>query len=56
MVDSGEKCIKSLEKNRCTEIHLILLDYRLGSSMLGDSVALKIKEYNGTKIILISLL
>ena len=33
-------------------IHLILLDYRLGS-MYGDTVARKIKEYNGTKIILI---
>ena len=35
------------------KIHLILLDYRLGG-MFGDSVARKIKEYNGTKIILIS--
>jgi response regulator RpfG family c-di-GMP phosphodiesterase len=56
MVDSGEKCIEKYieEKNRGNEIHLILLDYRLGSSMFGDSVARKIKEYNGTKIILIS--
>jgi CheY-like chemotaxis protein len=41
------------EKSRGNEIHLILLDYRLGS-MLGDSVVRKIKEYNRTKIILIS--
>ena len=55
LVDSGEDCIDKYieEKNRGNEVHLILLDYRLGS-MLGDSVARKIKEYNGTKIILIS--
>jgi response regulator RpfG family c-di-GMP phosphodiesterase len=54
-VDSGEGCIEKYleEKNRGNEIHLILLDYRL-DGMLGDSVARKIKEYNGTKIILIS--
>ena len=34
-------------------LHLILLDYRLGD-MLGDSVAKKIKDYNGIIIILIS--
>lgn len=55
LVDSGEDCIDKYleEKSRGNEIHLILLDYRLGD-MLGDSVARKIKEYNGTKIILIS--
>jgi CheY-like chemotaxis protein len=55
LVSSGEDCIDKYieEKSRGNEIHLILLDYRLGS-MLGDSVARKIKEYNGTKIILIS--
>jgi CheY-like chemotaxis protein len=54
-VSSGEDCIEKFieEKGRGNKIHLILLDYRLGS-MLGDSVARKIKEYNGTKIILIS--
>jgi response regulator RpfG family c-di-GMP phosphodiesterase len=54
-VSSGEDCIKKFieEKGRGNKIHLILLDYRLGG-MLGDSVARKIKEYNGTKIILIS--
>jgi CheY-like chemotaxis protein len=42
--------MKNTEGNK---IHLLLLDYRLGS-MHGDTVARKIKEYNGTKIILIS--
>ena len=41
------------ENNQGNKIHLILLDYKLGD-MLGDSVARKIKEYNGVKIILIS--
>ena len=41
------------EKNRGNKIHILLLDYKLGD-MLGDSVARKIKEYNGVKIILIS--
>ncbi len=55
LVDSGKDCIDKYieEKNRGNEIHLILLDYRLGG-MAGDSVARKIKEHNGTKIILIS--
>jgi response regulator RpfG family c-di-GMP phosphodiesterase len=55
LVGSGENCIDKYieEKNRGNEIHLILLDYRLGR-MLGDSVARKIKEHDGTKIILIS--
>jgi CheY-like chemotaxis protein len=55
LVDSGEDCIDKYidEKSQCNKIHLILLDYRLGD-MFGDSVARKIKEYNGTKIILIS--
>jgi CheY-like chemotaxis protein len=55
LVGSGEDCINKYkeEKSRGNEIHLILLDYRL-SSMYGDSVARKIKELNGTKIILIS--
>jgi len=54
-VESGKNCIEKYieEKNRGNEIHLILLDYRLGD-MLGDAVARKIKEYNGVKIILIS--
>jgi response regulator RpfG family c-di-GMP phosphodiesterase len=55
LVSSGEDCIDKFidEKNRGNKIHLVLLDYRLGG-MFGDSVARKIKEYNGTKIILIS--
>jgi CheY-like chemotaxis protein len=54
-VSSGEDCIEKFieEKSRGNKIHLILLDYRLGG-MLGDSVAQKINEYGGTKIILIS--
>jgi len=53
LVDSGEDCTERFieEKNRENKIHLILLDYKLGG-MLGDSVARKIKEYSGTKIIL----
>jgi CheY-like chemotaxis protein len=55
MVDSGEECIEKYieETNRDNKIDLILLDYRMGG-MQGDSVARKIKELNGTKIILIS--
>jgi CheY-like chemotaxis protein len=55
LVGSGEDCIEKFidEKYRGNKIHLLLLDYRLGS-MRGDTVARKIKEYNGTKIILIS--
>ncbi len=55
LVSSGEDCIKKFieEKNRGNKIHLILLDYRL-EDMSGDTVARKIKEYNGVKIILIS--
>jgi DNA-binding NtrC family response regulator len=56
LVDSGENCIDKYidEKSQGNKIHLILLDYRLGGGMFGDFVARKIKEYNGTKIILIS--
>jgi response regulator RpfG family c-di-GMP phosphodiesterase len=55
LVSSGEDCIDKFveEKTQGNKVHLILLDYRLGD-MLGDSVAKKIKAYNGTKIILIS--
>ena len=54
-VGSGEDCIEKYleEMNRRNKVHLILLDYRLGD-MFGDSVARTIKQYNGTKIILIS--
>jgi CheY-like chemotaxis protein len=52
MVDSGKDCIEKYikEKNMGNKIDLILLDYRLGD-MLGDSVARKIREHNGTKIV-----
>jgi CheY-like chemotaxis protein len=55
LVRSGEDCIDRFieEKNQGNKIHLLLLDYRLGD-MLGDSVARRIKELNGTKIILIT--
>jgi CheY-like chemotaxis protein len=55
LASSGEECIDRFleEKNRGNKVHLILLDYRLGD-MMGDSVARTIKQYNGTKIILIS--
>jgi CheY-like chemotaxis protein len=55
LASSGEDCIDKFieEKNRGNKIDLILLDYRLGD-MFGDSVAHTIKQYNGTKIILIS--
>jgi CheY-like chemotaxis protein len=54
-VDSGEECIEKYteETRRGNRIHLILLDYKLGT-MWGDSVARKINEYNETNIILIS--
>ena len=53
MIDSGEECIDRFmeEKNRGNKIHLMLLDYKMGG-ILGDSVARKIKEYPGTKVIL----
>jgi CheY-like chemotaxis protein len=55
LANSDGSCIEKFmeEKNRGSKIHLILLDYRLGD-MFGDSVARTIKQYNGTKIILIS--
>ena len=55
LVSCGEDCIEKFidERKRGNKIHLLLLDYKLGD-MLGDSVARKIKEYNGVKIILIS--
>ena len=55
LVNSGEECIKRYteEIHRGNKIHLVILDYKLGS-MLGDSVARKINEFNKTNIILIS--
>jgi CheY-like chemotaxis protein len=53
LVNSGEDCVDKYidEKSQGNIIHLMLLDYRLGGGMFGDSVARKIKEYDGTKII-----
>jgi CheY-like chemotaxis protein len=51
-VNSGKACIDMYIKER-NKIALILLDYKL-RDMSGDSVARKIKEHNGTNIILIS--
>ena len=51
-VNSGKACIDMYIKER-NKIALILLDYKL-RDMSGDSVARKIKEQNGTNIILIS--
>ena len=55
LANSGGNCIEKFieEKNQGNRIPLILLDYKLGD-MFGDSVARTIKQYNGTKIILIS--
>jgi CheY-like chemotaxis protein len=51
-VNSGKACIDMYIKER-NNIDLILLDYKL-RDMSGDSVARKIRRYNGTNIILIS--
>ena len=44
-----------MKRAKVTKYIYILLDYRLDGGMIGDSLARKIKEYNGTKIILISV-
>ena len=53
--ESGESCLSlySQEKRSGRKIDVLLLDYRLGD-MLGDKVACKISELNGTKTILIT--
>ena len=53
MVGSGEECIKRYIEttNQGNKISLILLDYKL-EDMWGDTVARKIREHHGTKIIL----
>ena len=54
--NNGKECIEKFvnqKHNRGKKIDLILLDYRL-DDMHGDVVASKIKEMNGTKIILIT--
>jgi CheY-like chemotaxis protein len=52
---SGEECLRkySSEMRSGAKVDLLLLDYKLGD-MPGDEVARRIKEMNGTKIILIS--
>jgi response regulator RpfG family c-di-GMP phosphodiesterase len=55
IVESGKDCIEKFiaEKHRGKQVHVLLLDYKLGD-MLGDIVACKISELNGVKTILIS--
>jgi response regulator RpfG family c-di-GMP phosphodiesterase len=54
-VSSGEECLVTYaeEKRKGHSIDALLLDYRLGD-MFGDEVACKIREMDGTKILLIS--
>jgi response regulator RpfG family c-di-GMP phosphodiesterase len=53
--ESGESCLNlySQQQRNGRKIDVLLLDYRLGD-MLGDKVACKIKEMDGTKTILIT--
>lgn len=53
--ESGEACLDlySQQRRNGIKIDVLLLDYRLGD-MLGDTVACKIREMDGTKTILIS--
>lgn len=52
---SGCQCIEkySQEKRLGNRIDVVMVDYRLGD-ILGDEVACKIKQLNGTKVVLIS--
>jgi len=54
-VDSGRACIEKYMDYtlRGKKIDVLLLDYRLGD-IRGDDVACKVRELDGTKIILIS--
>lgn len=54
-VASGCECLEKYkeEKAQGNRIDLVLVDYRLGD-ILGDEVACKIKELNGTKVAMIS--
>jgi CheY-like chemotaxis protein len=54
-VNSGNECVQKFEdeKRKGRDIDVLILDYRLGD-VLGDNVARKIRELNGTKVILIS--
>jgi response regulator RpfG family c-di-GMP phosphodiesterase len=53
--ESGESCINlySQEQRSGRKVDVLLLDYRLGD-MLGDTVACKIREMDGTKTILLT--
>jgi len=53
--ESGRSCLSKYqdEKGKGNAIDVLLLDYRLGD-MLGDYVACKIREFDGTKTIIIS--
>jgi response regulator RpfG family c-di-GMP phosphodiesterase len=52
---SGEDCLRKYETEvrKGGKVDVLLLDYRLGD-MSGDEVACKIRDMDGTKIILIS--
>ena len=54
-VDSGESCINTVldYKKKNKEIHLLLLDYKLGD-ISGESVARKVKNIVDVKILLIT--
>jgi len=52
---SGQECLRKYlnEVNAGSKVDALLLDYKLGD-MLGDEVACKIRDLDGTKVILIS--
>lgn len=52
---SGKDCLKEYMNLKLAgkKIHIMLLDYRLGD-MLGDDVACKIHDLNGTRVILLT--
>jgi CheY-like chemotaxis protein len=54
-VSSGKECLRKYSEmmSNGREVEGLLLDYRLGD-MTGDQVATKVKELDGTKVILIS--
>lgn len=54
-VNSGKACLEKYMEYTLhgKKIDVILLDYRLGDSM-GDDIACKIRDLDGTKIIMIS--
>lgn len=53
--DSGKTCLRSYMDNKLKgkKIHILLLDYRLGDST-GDDIACKIRDLDGTKVIMLS--